>query len=217
MHGWGCNKNYFLSIANKIDFANIIIPDLPGFGNNSNLTVPFTLENFVTSLMLFLESNKIKPNIIIGHSFGGKLSVLLEKKLKIDFMILLSPSILNKRRFVDYYLKIFIYKILKNHRVFNKLTSKMGSEDYKALNNIMKKTMSTIINEKCIQEYKNISIPILLIFGSKDKITPKYLGKKLRNSNKNSALITLEGDHFFYVKNELLIIAILKEMMNNYE
>ena len=92
----------------------------------------------------------------------------------------------------------------------------MGSEDYRSLNGVMKKTMSNVINEKCIGEYKKIKVPILLVFGKNDKITPVYLGKKLNKSNKIAALITMEGDHFFYIKNESLIIMIIEEMMKNY-
>lgn len=216
LHGWGCNKNYFLSIANKISFANIIIPDLPGFGDNSALTTTFTLSKFVDSLVFFLEKKKIKPNIIVGHSFGGKLSVLLEKKYKIDFILLLAPSILNKKRHINYYIKILTYKILKRFKALKKITERMGSEDYRSLNGVMKKTMSNVINEKCIGEYKKIKVPILLVFGKNDKITPVYLGKKLNKSNKIAALITVEGDHFFYIKNESLIIMLIEEMMKNY-
>ena len=213
LHGWGCNKNYFLSIAKKIDFANVAIPDLPGFGNNDALSFPFTLKDYVNSILLFIEKNKINPNIIVGHSFGGKLSVLLSRKLKINYLILLSPSILHKKRHIDYYIKVFAYKLLKKLKIFGEITKKMGSTDYKILNNVMKKTMSNVINEKNINEYKKINTPILLIFGESDKITPKELGKKLKKMNKNAALITLEGDHFFYLKNETTIIFIIKELI----
>ena len=217
LHGWGCNKNYFSSLAKKIKFANTLIIDLPGFGDNQNLIIPFTLKDYADSIFLFLKKNKINTTAIIGHSFGGKISVLLSSKIKIKFMILLSPSILNKRRSPTYYAKILIYKLMKNIKALTPFTKKMGSDDYKVLTPTMKKTMSNVINTKCKKEFSKINLPILLIFGNKDKTTPPYLGKKLSKYNKNTALILLEGNHFFYFQNENIIVNIIEEMIKNYD
>ena len=217
LHGWGCNKDYFLSIANKITFSNSLIIDLPGFGKNKELNIVFSLHDFVDSILLFLKTKRYSPCIIVGHSFGGKLAVFLADKIKIKFLILLSPSIINKRRHINYYFKILLYKAIKKSKILKKISSKMGSEDYKVLPPIMKKTMSNVINTKCIKEYSKLNLPILLIFGKSDKTTPIYLGKKLNKSNKFSSLIILEGEHFFYFQNEATIINIIEVMVENYD
>ena len=136
LHGWGCNKNYFKKTTEIIDYANTIIIDLPGFGENDELTRPFKIEDFVEEITLFLSFNNFQPDMIIGHSFGGKLAVFLAKKIKVKSLILLSPSIINKRKSLMTLIKIFLYKIIKRIKFLDFISKKMGSEDYKSLSSV---------------------------------------------------------------------------------
>ena len=215
LHGWGCNKNYFKKTTEIIDYANTIIIDLPGFGENDELTRPYEIEDFINEITLFLSFNNFHPDMIIGHSFGGKLAVFLAKKIKVKSLILLSPSIINKRKSLMTLIRIFLYKIIKRIKFLDFISKKMGSEDYKSLSSVMKKTMSNIINKNGLNTFKEINTETLLIYGKQDTITPPYLGKKLCKANKKSNFIELDGDHFFYLTNLTIINKIIKELITN--
>lgn len=213
LHGWGCNYKYFTNIANKIDNANCLLIDLLNFGESRIIEEPLAFNDYIASIVNFLKEKQIKIDIIVGHSFGGKLAIYLTKYIDASCLILFAPSIYNKRRGFKYYSKILFYKIIKRINAFKKYLNKFGSDDYKSLSWYMKKTMSNIINfsvEKQLKEYNN---PLLLVFGSNDKITPIYLANKIKRKAKNVYLFQIEGDHFSFLSNSLFSLNLIKAMV----
>ena len=91
----------------------------------------------------------------------------------------------------------------------------MGSKDYKSLNPIMKKSMSNIINESVENYVKKILVPTILLFGDKDKITPSYLGRKIKRKIKDCELIILKGNHFAYLYNQKQVISIIESLVES--
>ena len=91
----------------------------------------------------------------------------------------------------------------------------MGSNDYKNLTPIMKKTMSNIINESVSDDLKSIKIPTLLLYGNKDKITPLYIARKTKRIIKDSELIVLKGNHFAYLYNKHKVIRIIESLVSS--
>ena len=215
LHGWGCNKSFFTNYAVSETLYNSLLVDIPGFGQSSSLDAPLTLADFSELIYNFILENQYKINFIIGHSFGGKVAVLLNEKLNAKYLILFAPSIFHKRRGAFFWFKILIYKLLKNINLLKPLTNKMGSEDYKVLSPTLKKTMSIVINENITKNLKKIDYSVFLIFGVSDTITPLYLGTKIKKYIKSSYLIKINGDHFAYLYNINLIKNIIKELIKN--
>ena len=213
LHGWGCNYTYFTNIASKIDNANCLLIDLLNFGKNEIIEKPLTFNDYIDSIVAFLKEKQIKINIIIGHSFGGKLAIYLTKYIDVSSLILFAPSIYNKRRGLKYYSKILFYKIIKRIKKFKKYLNKFGSDDYKYLSGFMKKTMSNIINFSVDEQVKKYNNPIILIFGINDKTTPIYLAKKIKRRAKDAYLFKIDGDHFAFLNNNLFSLNVIKEMV----
>ena len=107
--------------------------------------------------------------------------------------------------------------MLKHIKTLSKLTSKMGSKDYKELSPVMKKTMSNVINESIEDDLKKINCPTLLLFGNNDKITPKYLAKKIKKHIADCETITQNGNHFAYLYNKYQTIKIIESMVNSHD
>ena len=84
----------------------------------------------------------------------------LTKRLNIKHLFLFAPSIFNKPRLLSYYIKVYLYKLIKRIKPNSKLLKYFGSKDYKSLNNIMKATMSNVINydlSKLIKEINQVN------------------------------------------------------------
>lgn len=214
LHGWGCNSNYMMPIS-TLKNSNSLVIDLPGFGKNKPLTHPYTLDDYIEDILLLISSNHFKITHIVAHSFGGKLAVRLSKLLKVKGLILIAPSIYHKVRGPRYYVKVLTYKIMKRFKCFEKIRRSMGSEDYKNLNPVMKKSMSNIINESVNNDVKKIIVPTLLLYGDKDKITPLYLGRKLKRKVKDCELIVLKGNHFAYLYNQKQVVGIIESLVES--
>ncbi len=107
LHGTASDSTSFISsIQDLPDHANIYLLDIPGFGKSSieNFDVinnfQETLENLILeSIHLFIkdimkEQSQIKSVRIVGHSFGGFLSILYTNKYPefIKSLILIAPA-----------------------------------------------------------------------------------------------------------------------------
>lgn len=212
LHGWQTNYKYMekIAISNK---TNHLLIDLPCFGKNKEPLSPLTLVDYKDSICHFLKTNDFTVDIIVAHSFGGKISVLLANCLNIKSMVLISPSIFHKSRGLIYYMKIFTYKIIKRFKRFQGLLLRFGSQDYRSLSPVMKKTMSNVINFSVKHDLRKINIFTYLVFSSNDKITPFHLGKKIQKNLIRCKLIKIQGDHFAYLKNIGLINHLIEKAL----
>ena len=94
-----------------------------------------------------------------------------------------------------------------------KLLNRFGSKDYKCLDNVMKTTMSNVINYKMNPILKNIKCDMFLFFSKNDKITPAFLGKKIKKNTHSSQLYILNGNHFAYLSNIFFINKIIESVV----
>ena len=77
LHGWGQNIEMMKPIGDNLRREHqILIIDLPGFGLSDEPDFPWTLYDYVEMLKEMIESLKLKNIILMGHSFGGKISLL---------------------------------------------------------------------------------------------------------------------------------------------
>jgi pimeloyl-ACP methyl ester carboxylesterase len=93
IHGYRGNHHGLEAIAGALDDFNVIIPDLPGFGQSTPFAGEHTIENYAKWLAAFIEklSPKSKP-ILLGHSFGSIVcSAFASQSNAIDLLILENP------------------------------------------------------------------------------------------------------------------------------
>ena len=89
LHGWGQNIEMMEPIAKPFtDNNRLIIIDLPGFGASEEPNTVWSLEDYAKMVNSLLESLNIKEPNLIGHSFGGKISLLYASKYKVEKLIL---------------------------------------------------------------------------------------------------------------------------------
>ena len=78
------------------------------------------------------------------------------------------------------------------------------SSDYNKLNGVMKDSFSKIVSEYLDDYLERITNQTLIVFGSKDKETPIYMAKRLKQKIKNSSLKIFEGaGHFCFIDKPL--------------
>ena len=108
---------------------------------------------------------------------------------------------------------VYIYKVLKRFLPKSKLKN-FGSEEYKRLDDIMKKSYLKIVNDYQDSEAKLIDNQTLIIYGENDTETPIYLAKRLNKYIKNSTLTLIKGaGHFAFIDNPRLFNTLVKEFL----
>ena len=81
LHGWGQNIEMMRPIGDSLckDY-HITIIDLPGFGESDDLKTVWSLYDYVSYLKQLFEELNIEKPILLGHSFGGKISLIYASK-----------------------------------------------------------------------------------------------------------------------------------------
>ena len=72
LHGFGCNKDYWSAFAKYLKGYHLVIPDVPGFGESSQVpTDSYDVENQVGRIDRFVEVLKLDKFHMAGNSLGG--------------------------------------------------------------------------------------------------------------------------------------------------
>jgi pimeloyl-ACP methyl ester carboxylesterase len=222
-HGWGADKNNLSGIFNNfINDFRVIAIDLPGFGESSSPAEVIGSPEYSDIIRKFLDNLGIKKITYVGHSFGGKIGIILASKYPelIEKLILINSGGLRAKRNLIWYLKVYSFKflkyfyskILKDQKKIDDLKNKHGSDDYKNagnMRNILVKTVSEDFSELLPQ----IKAPTFLYWGNKDSATPLWMAKKMNKLIKDSGLYVVKnGGHFSFVDDNR-IISIIRSLM----
>ena len=192
LHGWGHNLNSWLPIANLLSTKHkVYLVDLPGFGSSYLSNQSFDTYDYAILVTKFIRKMKLKNYTLIGHSFGGKIAIVLaSRQNSIKKLFLVSPSGINERSFLTM-LKIQISKIIKFAypvlpvRFSEKVYSTFAAKDYKTAGPL-KDTFKKVVAQNVVREAKKIKVPTIIFWGEEDKeLEPKY-ALRLRNLIKKS-------------------------------
>ncbi len=219
--GWGNTKDTFTNIINYFkENYTIYLIDYPGFGKTKPLNKDLTIYDYANLIKDFINKLNIKNPIIIAHSFGGRITSIINKNLNLKKIILIDVAGI-KRFNLKIKLKQYIYKILKllikllpkNKQDYykEKLFNKFSSSDYQKVNINMRNSFKNIINEDLRKYYKDIKVETLIIWGEKDEDTPLKDAYLIHKYIKNSGLIILKNlPHFSYIYNPIKINKIIE-------
>ena len=206
LHGWGQNIQMMEPLGDLLkDKFKITIVDLPGFGLSEEPTSNFTLYDYVDlleELFLFLE---IKNPILIGHSFGGRLSIIYSAKNKVNKLILFGAPCVRHKPQTKKSFKQKTFDFIKKFKIFRPIVEEMkkhiGSLDYRNATPVMRDILVRTVNEDLSEYAKKIKCPVLMIWGDKDTAAPVEHAKELDEMLSNSKFIILPGTHYCYLEN----------------
>ena len=197
LHGWGGSVKSFSFICKYLKFNyKAIFIDFPPFGESEMPFCPLTIYDYANIVIKVLNKEMVNKPVVVGHSFGGRVAILLgEYKIPSKIVLLGSAGLKPKRHF-SYYLKVLSYKFFKLFGLY----IFRGSKDYKDLTPIMKQTFKNIVNTYLDSSVKKIKVKTLIFWGKKDKETPLYMAKRLNKYITNSELVIIkDAGHFSYV------------------
>lgn len=211
LHGWGADKEIMKKAfcAKFSKFRHIYI-DLPGFGKSS-MNAAINTKEYAKIISKFLTEINSTKDIIIGHSFGGKVAVLLDPKI---LVLLSSAGIILKKR-LSIRLKIAFFKVFKMLG-FGFLYKFFASKDVAGMSKEMYETFKKVVNEDFSAYFKDYKGMAFIFWGKDDKTTPLKCGERLNSLIKNSEFFPLVGDHFFFLLHgEFINNVVLSECSEN--
>lgn len=228
LHGWGANIPAVTPIVNSL-FGKMRVwaIDFPGFGKSAMPPENWDIYNYADLVKKFAEKMEIKNPVLIGHSFGGRVCIILagKKMLDINKIVLVDAAGVKPKHGMGYYVKVYTYKAAKKVASFvgkfsketeENIKSLFGSADYKNANPVMRNIMVRVVNEDLQYLMPQIDRPTLLVYGSDDDATPVSDAKIMEKLIPDSGLVVLEGaGHFSYIDKAPQFGAVLRKFLEN--
>lgn len=217
LHGWGQNIEMMKPIGDKLQKNNrIIIVDLPGFGNSHEPDTIWTMYDYAECINKLLKFLKVDNPVMIGHSFGGKISLIYASRYKVSKLILFGSPF--KKEIKKMSIKMKVLKSLKKVPILNKLEGfakrHMGSRDYREASDFMRKILVEHVNLDITNEVKKIKCPTIMVWGTMDQEVPIERAYELEKLIEDSAVIPYEGcSHYAYLERSNQTINIIKNFI----
>ena len=217
LHGWGQNIAMMQPIGDELKKNNrIIIVDLPGFGQSEEPKTIWTMYDYVECIHTLLDELKVENPILIGHSFGGKISLIYASEYKVKKLILFGSPF--KKEIKKLSIKTKVLKSLKKVPLLKNLEGyakkHIGSRDYKNASETMRKILVEHVNLDITEEVKKISCPTLLVWGTNDTEVPLERAYELENLIKDAGVVEYEGcTHYAYLERLDQTLRVIKSFI----
>lgn len=228
LHGWLANLKTMQPLANSLkQHFKVYNVDIIGFGESDLPDEPMSTNDYGDFLQKFIKKLSIENPILIGHSNGGRtiINAVGRELIKPSKIVLIDSAGIKPKRHLDYYLKIYTFKAGKNilkilpntkkvQQMRENLLKKFSSEDYKNSPEVLRRTMSIILNEDQRNYLQNIKVPTLLIWGENDTATPIEDAKLMEKLIPDAGLVTYANSgHFSYLENIQNCNIVLNEFL----
>lgn len=228
MHGWGCNSSTVRFIADILDSGmRVVNVDLPGHGKSEEPTEVWGIEQFTNLIEELIKKLELNKPALIGHSFGGRIAILLSSRNDVGKVLLVDSAGIKPRRKFSYYRKVYTFKVMKKvaHLLFNeekakaiieRWRNKKGSADYRNASPMMRAVMSRCVNEDLKHVMSLIKSPVLLVWGNEDTATPLSDAKTMEKLIPDAGLVSFPGcGHYSFLDNPTGFKAVTKEFFKN--
>lgn len=227
MHGWGCNLDTVASIEaifkGKMRVINV---DLPGHGKSSEPPTVWGVDDFTSMMEHFISRLGLKNPSIVGHSFGGRIGILLSSRREVDKLLLVDAAGIKPKRGFGYYRRIYTFKAMKNLAMImlgkkrgqeftERMRGRKGSADYRNSTPRMRAIMSRCVNEDLKHVMPSINAPTLLIWGENDTATPLSDAETMKKLIPDAGLVSFPGcGHYSFLDNPFGFKAAVSSFFN---
>lgn len=229
LHGWGAPGLMWQPAERLAPLGyRVYAPDLPGFGQTEPPPQAWSVRDYVNFVLAYMDANEIEQAHLIGHSFGGRLGLVLgadhsDRILKMalaDSAGVPSPVPITTKARLSLYkgVRETLYKVGAK-RTANRLRdwygSRYGSTDFKDAG-ALRETFVRVVNEDLLPYAARVKCPTLLFWGEKDEDTPLWQGRLLEKTIPDAGLIVYPGaGHYSYLEHLGEFVKVVDHFFRN--
>ena len=223
LHGWGCTGEIFKNIQEVLATAYATYAfDFPGFGASDEPQAVWGVEEYTCMVEQFAKENNISKPALIGHSFGGRVSIVYASRNEVSRVVLVDAAGIKPKRPFKYYWKVYTFKTMKwlcntflpkakAQTIIERRRKGAGSSDYNNASPMMRAILSKVVNEDLKHLMPSIKAPTLLFWGNLDTATPIGDAKTMEKLIPDAGLVVAHGTgHFSFLENPGLFTAVMK-------
>lgn len=193
LHGWGGDLSSFAGAYKSVaDWGVSCI----NFAFPKKVPSGWGVYEYAACVRDFLLEQGIERPIIVGHSFGGRVAIILAAQSLAQKIVLVDSAGLKPKFSLKKKIRIARY----HYRVKRgKSLDGLGSTDYNKVGNDMRGVFVRIVNTHLDRLLPYVKCQTLIFWGRRDRDTPPYMAKRLRRGIENSALVMTDGGHYSYI------------------
>lgn len=206
LHGWGKSALALRPLGELLATERTVyLLDLPGFGRSAPPPSPWGTADYMECVVEFLNREQLVCVDLLGHSFGGRISVRLAAghPERVRKLVLMSSHGLIRRRTFRQQLRISAISALRTFvRFFDStigtrwyadwFVKQFGSRDYLAAGEL-RATFVKTVNEDLSGIAPRIQAETLLLWGDRDTETPTEFATRYSQLIKQSRVLLLPG------------------------
>lgn len=219
LHGWGHSRAQWERIALLFTPAyKTVIYDLPGFGNEPAPKETWNVPEYAAWVKNRIEKEGLTDVILVGHSFGGRISSLIasERPEWLKGLVLYGAPCLYRPS-----LKV------RALNVFGRLAGKLpipetlrkkyrGDEENDAMQKGMRTIFRTVVTFDQTELVKSIAVPTLLVWGELDQEAPLRIARELKTLIPHATLTVIpQGGHSVHLEQPMLFYGILNRFFES--
>ncbi len=240
IHGLGSSSDRWLDIPDALSLSGLhtIAVDLPGFGGSDRpADMDYTIENFAKAIARFMHETRIDDGktCIVGHSLGGYIAaeLAIENRPLVDRLVLVDSSGMldGPTPLLEQYLDAAMNPSKQSVRsVFEQLVAnpiripevlvdgfiyRIGQPNAKhAFQSAFHNSTKTRIGTDRLQKINDSSIPVLIIWGSEDRLIPLDYYQIFKRELKNAESIVInDAGHAPFAEKPALACEILRRFL----
>lgn len=211
LHGWGLSKKKFDPLQQELEQRGYTVYslDFPGFGEASQPEKVYTLTDYAHWFYEWLQKSRIHQPILIGHSFGGRVSLRFNTLYPniVSGLLLTGTPGYRPVKPGKFFLFVLLGKIGKailsipllsrfHDQIRNKYYYIIGAREYTRAQGVMKDTFKNIVTDQLIEDMKKVAVPTHLIWGADDLIVPVSIAERMKQTMLHSTLTVVpNADH----------------------
>jgi pimeloyl-ACP methyl ester carboxylesterase len=215
LHGWGAHAGLMWPLAERLMRLGyrVMVPDMPGFGETPPPDAAWSVRDYVNFTLSYLDAQNIDRAHLIGHSFGGRLGLVLgaDHADRLHKMVLIDAAGVKPPASSSGQLRLKTYKAVRDglatvglkglsDRLRGWYNDRYASADYKNAGPL-RETFVRVVGEDLLPYAARVQPPTLLLWGEADEDTPVWMAKQLEAQIPDAGLHTFPGaGHYSYLE-----------------
>lgn len=215
LHGWCGAIRSFWPVAEQLAPRGyqVHVLDLPGFGVSELPPVPWGVSDYSRFVYRYLDAAGLERVDLLGHSFGGRISLVLavEHPGCVRKLVLASSAGIPSAPSASQRLRTASARAMRTAleglglsglraRLQRRYHERYASEDYRTAGPL-RATFLRVISEDLTPFAQRVQAPTVLIWGDQDTDTPLWQGRRLEALIPDAGLIVFQGaGHFAYLE-----------------
>ncbi len=181
LHGWGRRGQDFAAAASELAESGVasVALDLPGFGSSPLPGAAGGARLYAQLLAPALSQLAEQPLVLVGHSFGGRIAVVLgaDHPELVRALVLTGSPLLRRQGASRSPWRYRSVRWLHAHGVVSErqmeaARQRYGSADYRNASGLLRDVLVASVNESYEDELARLRVPVTMVWGEGDVDVP---------------------------------------------